>query len=386
MTVRVILALAIALACLAQAQTFRAIYTFTGGADGQNPYAGLLAYGDKVYGTALTGGEFGCGTVFEVDPKTGAETTVHTFGGGTSDGCMSYGALIRDSAGNLYGTTLTGGSGSNSGTVFRIDPSGGETVLHAFTGADGAYPTGGLVADDAGNFYGTTGGGGPALCGTVFRIDATGRLTTLYSFSGRPDGNRPLGTLVLERARLYGVTGSGGASNFGTVFELAPGSPWTETIMYSFMGEADGDDPIGGLAADGAGNLYGATFCGGNGFTGATCLAGSGVVFKLNIAARQETVLHTFGITTTDGNEPGAGVVRDSAGNLYGSTLFGGAGGFGTVFKMDSGGNLTVLHKFTGQADGGRPSFVIVTPKGRLLGEDSYGTQFNSGEIFEMVP
>ena len=199
--------------------------------------------------------------------------------------------LHGDSAGNLYGTTYRGGN-VNAGLVFELDTGGNLTMLHSFMGSDGGYPTANLIADSVGNLYSTTTTDGNSNCGTVFKLATLGQTSpTLHSFSCQPDGSIPKAGLLpaTRTGNLYGTTSGGGTSNFGTVFEVNANTGM-EAVLYSFTGGADGATPVGGLITDQAGNLYGTTTAGGNGNNG----AGDGVVFKLNIAMRQETVLHTF--------------------------------------------------------------------------------------------
>lgn len=182
------------------------LYNFTGGADGASPYSNLIhdAAGN-LYGTTAIGGNvsrncgLGCGAVFKLD-TAGNETTLHSFTGG-SDGGIPAAGLVRDTVGNLYGATANGGA-SNSGVVFKLDSMGGHSkVLHGFTGADGSNPYGTLVRDAAGNLYGTTGGGGANGGGVVFKVDPAGTETVLYSFTGGSDGNYPTAGLVQDRRR-----------------------------------------------------------------------------------------------------------------------------------------------------------------------------------------
>ena len=189
--------------------------------------------------------------------------------------------MIRDSAGNLYGTTVAGGRG-NQGTAYRIDPHGTETILHVFfyngTRIDGAGPYGGLISDAAGNLYGTTDSGGAFNAGTVFKIDVSGAEHLLYSFAGYPtDTAFPDSSLVRDASgNLYGVGGAGGTDGHGTVFKLD--STRSETLLYLFPGGLDGAVPVGGLIRDeSSGDLYGTTQNGG----GNSGTSGNGVVFKL---------------------------------------------------------------------------------------------------------
>jgi uncharacterized repeat protein (TIGR03803 family) len=318
----------------AQAQvgpTFNLLYSFTNITTGEFPYAGVVRdAAGNLYGTTYYGGDTqclhfgGCGTVFKVD-TTGKETVLHSFTG-SADGKFPEGGVLRDAASNLYGTTIVGGT-SDAGTVFKLDTTGKETVLHSFTGggADGQCPAAGLVRDGAGNLYGTTANGGRSGKGTVFKVDTTGKETVLHSFAGTGgDGANPYAGLVRDTAgNLYGTTFLGGAScNCGTVFKLD--TTGKETVLLSFTG-LDGEYTTAGLVQDSAGNLYGTTAGGGT--------SGYGVVFKLDKTGT-ETVLHSFTGGTTDGNSPYAGLVRDAAGNLYGTTHSGGASNDGTVFKL----------------------------------------------------
>ena len=242
---------------------------------------------------------------------------MHSFTGG-ADGSDPYAGLIRDSAGNLYGTTLLGGA-SGAGVVFKVDTTGTETVLHSFSGGtDGGAPQAGLIRGSAGDLYGTTVQDGASGAGVVFKLDAIGE-TVLYSFTGGADGSNPFGSLVRDSAgNLYGTTESGGASGAGVVFKLD--TTGTETVLYSFTGDADGGYPYAGLIRDSAGNLYGTTSSGG--------ASGQGVVFELDTTGT-ETVLYSF-TTGADGAFPYAGLIRNSAGNLYGTATY----GYGVVFRI----------------------------------------------------
>jgi uncharacterized repeat protein (TIGR03803 family) len=266
--------------------------------------------------------------------------------------------------------------------VFKVGKNG-ETVLYSFKGhPDGGGPNAGLTGDSEGNVYGTTCGGGTGGFyhygeGTVYKLDSTGNETVLYSFAGTPDGECPQAGLIRDAmGNLYGTTNLGGAYGSGTVFEL--NTSGTETVLYSFTGAADGANPRAGLVLDAAGNFYGTAMQGGN-FTG--CNYGCGLVFKLDPAG-VETVLHTF-TAGTDGATPEAGLIIDTAGNLYGTTAYGGdlsacinfVNGCGVVFKLDPSGIETVLHAFRGGADGIYPNSGLTRDKiGNL-----YGTTFGGG-------
>ncbi len=321
------------------------LHSFTGSpSDGANPFAGLIAHAaGNLYGTTALGGASDDGTVFKLTPS-GTETVLYSFTGSPSDGAIPTAGLIADPAGNLFSTTHVGGA-SGDGTVFKLTRSGTETVLHSFTGGgDGAVPIAGLIADAAGNLYGTTftGGGsgcGGSGCGTVFKLTRSGTESVLHSFTGSfGDGAGPDAGLIADAAgNLYGTTEFGGGSigcrstignGCGTVFKLTPSG--TETVLYSFTGGGDGAEPFAGLIADAAGNFYGTTSQGG--------ASNDGTVFKLTPSGT-ETVLHSF-TDGSDGGFPLAGLITDAAGNLYGTTSQGGGGsgcgdsGCGTVFEI----------------------------------------------------
>ena len=330
-------------------------------ADGNTPYTGLIfdAAGN-LYGTTSEGGTgcypVGCGAVFQLTPTGGGgwtEAVLHSFN--HTDGEEPWG-LIFDTAGNLYGTTDTGGgSGCNNvgcGTLFELTPDGSggwtATVLYYFCSQtncpDGAWPNAGLIIDAAGNLYGTTSAGGtgcnPYGCGTVFKLSPTEgggwTETVLHRFGGGTDGLGPSAVVIFDAAgNLYGTTEGGGAYNNGTAFELTPtaGAGWSTKILHSFGSGTDGAAPYSGLIFDAAGNLYGTTE---NGGTSDSCHGGCGTVFELTPTTGggwTETVLHSFG-SGTDGVEPYSGLIFDAAGNLYGTTPTGGAYGYGTVFEL----------------------------------------------------
>jgi uncharacterized repeat protein (TIGR03803 family) len=291
------------------------------GHDGYNPVAGLVR--DKngnLYGATPAGGASLLGTVFKVTPG-GTETLIYSFTGG-ADGSIPEAGLLQDAQGNLYGTTSAGGA-RNFGTVFKVTQAGVEKVLHSFTGPDGIGPYAGLVRDKKGNFYGTTVMGGASNFGTVFKMTPTGTVTLLHSFTlGRKDGSRPKAGLVLDaKGNLYGTTFENGAFGLGTVFEVTPAG--TEMILHSFSRMPDGNGPYAGLVRDGQGNLYGTTSAGGT--------SNAGTIFKVTPSGK-ETILYSF--KGTDGRAPLAALVRDAQGNFYGTTSGGGAQGFGTVFKL----------------------------------------------------
>jgi uncharacterized repeat protein (TIGR03803 family) len=357
----------------AQAQTYSVLHSFEGPpTDGSVPVAGLIRdSAGNLYGTTASGGASNAGVVFKVD-TTGAETVLYSFTGG-ADGSGPSAGLIRNSAGNLYGTTSDGGT-SGRGVVFKLDTTGTETVLYSFTGeADGGYPSAGLIQDSAGNLYGTTEYGGASNDGVVFKVDTSGTETVLHSFRGG-DGATPFAGLIRDSAGdLYGTTYVGGASGLGVVFKL---NKTGETVLYSFTG-GDGAYPGAGLFRDSAGILYGTTLYGALDF---------GEVFMLDTTGA-ETVLHSF-TGGTDGAYPYAVLIQGSAGNLYGTTYLGGtSNNAGVVFKLDTTGTETVLYSFTGGTDGGEPlAGVIQDSAGNLYGTTSGGGIDNHGVVFKLQP
>ncbi len=366
--------------------SFKVLYTFAAAADGERPTGVMLDPMGNLYGTTGSGGVapcpgyFGCGTVFKLT-QSGLETVLYNFSG-EADGGYPQGGVVQDDSGNLYGTALTGGdtncsSPSGCGVVFKLDPVGMETVLHSFEGqpGDGANPGGMLTRDEAGNLYGTTFSGGPSNLGTVFELDASGTETVLYSFGSSPDGAHPESALLRSSSGdFYGTTELGGLYGYGTVFKLdAVGQ---ETVLYSFGPMPDGNFPRGEtLVLDGSGDLYGTTEDGG--------AFGYGTVFRLTPTG-DEIVLYSFR-GERDGAFPFGGVARDKAGNLYGTTSAAGASHYyGTVFRLDPAGNLAVLHSFTGGEDGGNPySPLVQDPAGNLYGTTNSGVW---GKVFELTP
>lgn len=349
-----------------------------------------------------------------------AETIVHDFialpHGGTPEA-----TLIADLAGNLYGTTVDGGT-YGQGTVFKLalgtNGKWTQTVLYSFQGGnDSGLPSAGLIFDAAGNLYGTTANGSVEYgcnegtpCGTVFKLSPNSNgiwsETILYTFSGTNDGMTPVAPVAFDNAgNLYGTTYYGGAQRYGNVFELTPTAegPWTETVLYTFNATTDGGYPSAGVTLDAAGNVYGTTQLGGdvNCFNVGYAPYGCGVVFKLthnSDSSWTESVLHSF--SGYDGLFPQGNVIFDASGNLYGTTLSGPglncANGCGTVFKMSpgSGGNWTLatVYTFAGGLDGQSPHGGLVQgPDGNYYGTTQSGggtsdCQYSCGTVFQLTP
>jgi uncharacterized repeat protein (TIGR03803 family) len=407
------------------------LYAFKGGTDGAVPMSVLIMDSSgNLYGTTQEGGSgtCGCGTVFELSPNSKGgwtEIILYSFQGqGSNDGAGPSSGLIFDQAGNLYGTT-SGGGALDQGAVFELSPNGGggwtETVLYSFQGndlgnTDGAWPSGNLTLDKSKNLYGTTENGGdpdPACdaffvhifsgCGTVFELSPNGSggwtETVLYRFpAGGAEGYNPNGGLVFDQSgNLYGTTAFGGSgpcqftsanSGCGTVFEVSPGvSSWTETVLYNFLDQGDGEGPQAGAIFDGSGNLYGTA---GGGTVNANCTSGCGIVFEFSpngSGGWTETILHSF--QGSDGSDPNGVLILDQSGSLYGVA---GAGtgsnpnpGYpgpnpGMVFELSPNGSSswteTVLYNFQGfftNNDGANPAGgVIFDQAGHLYG-NTYG-------------
>jgi len=394
-----VMGLALAVATLApapfaHAAGFKVLYAFQGTSDGGNPYVGLIADGKgNLYTTTYTDGQAGDGTVFEL-PKGGGGKALWEFKGSPGDGALSQSPLIMYK-GNFYGAT-TGGGSANLGTVFELKKDGSETVLHSFAGGtDGQDPTFGLIRDTAGNLYGTTfmGGStdncdlGPNGCGTVFKLARNGKETVLHVFTGA-DGSYPSSALSADsQGNFFGTTALGGTSGYGTLFKLAANG--TLTVLHSFTNGSDGGEPGGGLAVDAAGNFYGTTESGGD----TNCSGGCGTIFGFS-AGGVETTLYSFK-GGSDGDLPVAGVTLDSTGNLYGTTIYGGSAnrcsqnyaGCGIVYELKTDGSERVLYAFTGVTDGGLPYGNLLRRGRNLYGTTKIGGSLASaGTVFEVAP
>jgi uncharacterized repeat protein (TIGR03803 family) len=390
----------------AQAQKFKVLHLFTGGTDGGQPYAGLtLDSAGNLYGAAFGGGIpgclDGCGTVFQLTPSAGgwSESVLYEFPGGT-DGANPRASLTFDRAGNLYGTTLDGGTvgcGTSNGVAFELSPGSGnwtETVLYSFGGEGGCNPIAALTFDKAGNLYSTFPNSGTYGAGIAYELTQSAGgwdEKILYSF----DGWEPGAPVIVDTAgNLYSTTPIGGSGHGGTVWELMHGS-WKEKTLYAFTGPG-GANPAASLAFDKAGNLYGQTESGGK--------YGRGVVFKLAPGAKgrwKDTVLYSFkgGL---DGEYPISSVpVFDRAGNIYGTTTQGGGTGCGgkgcgIAFKLTRGASgkwrETVLHRFNDN-DGRWPYYgVAIDNTGNLYGTTAFGgnagcfDNYGCGVVFEITP
>lgn len=402
-------------------QTYKVLWNFGSAVnDGLQPVGALVAdQNGNLYGATAFGGEFGGGTIFQLQPQPSGswtESIIYNFCSVIvnricADGQEPQAGLALDPLGNLYGTTYAGGdectfTGGGCGTVFRLAPPSGaggtwtESVLYAFCSQegqqgceDGSFPMSQLALDAAGNLYGTTTQGGMGHwtqnngAGTAFEVSPgaggwTGK--TLYNFcslgSGTscPDGAQPLGGVTLDAAgNLYGTTyrGGGGGLAYGIVYELASNAgAWTETILSTFYKRVGANAPV---RFDRAGNLYSTTEFG---------ETGAGSVFRL----AQDRSMRSLSFNSTDGNEPMAGVIVDPRnGNLYGTTEQGGSG-YGNAFELTKSGKLTTLYSFCSQpncTDGELPaSGLLGLPPGVLYGTTPSGGANGAGVVFEIAP
>jgi len=369
------------------AQNLTTLFSFNN-TDGASPYASLVqATNGDLYGTTHCGGANGAGTVFEIS-LSGTLSTLYSFcaQSACADGELPYAPLVQATNGNLYGTTFSGGV-SNGGTVFKISQSGTLTTLYMFcvrSGcADGAKVTAGLLQAANGDLYGATEYGGSGRQGTLFQITRGSPLKTLYSFGSHArDGDGPVGLAQAANGDFYGTTGAGGTYGFGTIFKIVPGG--TPTTLYSFCSQAgcpDGSYPEAVPVQAANGYLFGTTSFGG--------AYGAGTVFKVTPTGTL-TTLYSFCAQAgcADGNEPVAGLIQATNGDLYGTTEDGGANGYGSVFKITPGGALTTVYSFCSQAgcaDGFLPLAALVQhTNGAIYGTTVLGGAYNNGTIFSL--
>ncbi len=358
----------------------KTLYAFTNGTDGAYPFAGLVSdQKGNLYGAASSGGAGGQGTIFRIAPD-GTFAVLYSFAGG-NDGASPLAAPILDGKGNLYGVTEQGGGACNCGAVYKLTPKGQETVLHGFTGQpDGFDPFAPLAMDKHGNLYGTTLDGG-TYYGAVYEVAASGAESILYAFAGDADGDSPYPGVAPEKhGNLLGSTSFGGTHGFGTVFQLAPGG--TKTVLYNFAGSSDAASPSSTPLRDAKGDIYGLTR-----FGGGSCNCGA--LYKLDRKGA-ETLPHSFA-GGTDGFSPGYGLTSDASGDLYGVTTEGGTTncdgyGCGTVFEVTAAGKETIRYAFQGAADGSTPYYApILDAKGDLFGTAEYDGADGFGTVYEVT-
>jgi uncharacterized repeat protein (TIGR03803 family) len=369
------------------------LYSFGGNplstTDSLAPFDGLiLGIDGNFYGTAGLGGAHGAGSVFKVTPA-GVESIVYSFGdSGAGDGSLPAGNLVQGSDGTFYGTTTSGGS-SGAGTVFKVTPAGVESILFSFTGAgDGTIPESTLILDAEGNLYGTTQAGGEHGDGTIFKVTPQGGETVLWSFSGATDGQAPAAGLTPGNGDgyYYGTAFKGGTHGAGTAFKIPVGGG-TLTVLHTFGSSGtDGALVYAGLTLGHDGNLYGVTVNDEN--------ATGGTVFRLTTGGTLTTVYVFTGSgsqASTDGAAPYGNLVEDSNGNFYGTTLEGGLYGQGTVFKITPAGTEVQLYSFSGGVAGstdgtGPDGNLVFGANGDLYGLTSGGGVNDYGAVFSLIP
>lgn len=373
-----ICALATPMLGTAHAGTFTVLHTFKDTPDGATPWPELLSNRGGFYGTTLEGGTYNAGTVYKMNAK-GRITILYSFLGG-SDGRRPLANVIADASGNLYGVTENGGSFDN-GTIYRIAPNGTETLLYNFTGGgDGGNSDAGLVMDKSGNLFGTTPTGGQYGAGVAFKLTAGGTYSVLHNFSDGNDGGYPEDSLLMDkRGDLYGTAITGGTHGFGVVYKIAANGNFK--VLYSFASGSDGQYPQARVIADKAGNLYGTTDFGGG--IGCSDASGCGTIFKL-APDGTETVLHAF-TGGSDGAAAYTGVVADKDGNLYAATKAGGnSNGYGSLDELVADGTFSVLHVFQGPTDGEYPDRGMIDRNGNFFGMTYTGGGDGWGTVYEI--
>jgi uncharacterized repeat protein (TIGR03803 family) len=369
-----------------RAPTEKVIYSFQGvvASDGAYPVSSLINIGGTLYGMTNIGGASDYGTIFKLT-TAGAETVLYSFQGVVaSDGAYPEGSLLNV-GGMLYGLTGNGGA-YQVGTVFSATLGGTETVVHSFRGidgighVDGAFPSAGLT-NVGGTLYGTAGGGGELGGGTVFKVTSAGTEKTIYAAGtngGSIDASAYSSDLLHVLGTLYGTSYYGGQYGYGAVFTVQPNG--TESVVYSFKGSGAGDGayPWAGLV-DVGGTLYGTTIYGG--------LYGYGTVFKITPSGAESVVYSFGGPGVGDGAFPWAGLIG-VGGTLYGTTEQGGANGYGTVFSVTPAGTETVLYSFQGAAgsDGAYPYGSLLNVSGTLYGTTEQGGASGYGTVFAVKP
>lgn len=371
----------------AAVSAFTVLHAFSGGSDGADPLGSLLQnlQGD-LFGVTLEGGSAGDGTVYESTPA-GAITTLHAFSG--ADGANPSGGLLNlfgnlDLTGNMYGATQSGGAHAQ-GTVYAINQTGSSfTTLYSFQGTtDGGAPQGRLVLFIDGNLYGTTSSGGTGF-GTIFKLSRSGVITTLHTFTGGADGGTPFAGLspairgIGIDGSLYGTTSSGGAFGGGTIFSISPSGVFT--VLHSLAPSTDGSAPSAELVPDTNGMLYGTASSGGSG--------NAGTIFSVTPSGTF-TLLYSFPTSPTtglnpQGSTPAARLAFYHNNKIWGTTAFGGANGQGVVFTFASG-TLTVVHSFAGSADGSIPQGqLLISPDGNVFGTTTSGGPSGAGTLFAL--
>ena len=350
--------------------------------NGANPYGSVTLDGSgNLYGTTFSGGTAGKGTVFRIDKGSSTATTIASFSGTSSYGINPFAGVTLDGDGNIFGTTTAGVGASYYGSVYEIAKgSTAITTIASFNNTNGNSPYAGVTFDGSGNIFGTTLSGGANGLGTVYEIlKGTSTINTVASFAGG-NGSRPSGLTLDNNGNFYGTTRTGtGSSANGTIFEIAKGTTTISTLAVFAGDRVTGTEPFAGVAIDGNGNLFGTTYYGGP--------SADGSVFELVKGSSTITNLAFFDNST--GAQPYGGVAIDGAGNLFGATLGApGGGGFGSVYKIASGSKaIQVLAYFNVNGDNGSEPFgtVILDKSGNLFGTTENITATTGGSVFGLA-
>jgi len=390
-----------ALVLTAWASTEKVFWNFGGGTDGSEPWSNYFISDGKgnLYAATDAGGTFSAGVVFMLSP-TGKETILYEFKGqANGDGAAPRGRLAFDGNGNIFGTTQSGGT-NGTGTVYELSPKRGggwtEKVIYTFsaTGADGSIPSAGMTIAPDGTMYSTTPDGGAFNGGVIFSLKKTAKgwkQTVIHSINFPTEGGFPYEGLMRDAAgNLYGVAPAGGTGNGGVVYRMSHTKQgWVYKVLYSFTGQnGDGSGLYWiDLISDTAGNIYGATSFGGTNGTGTVWK----LVYSKTKKSYSESILYEFGASGSgDGNNPYGGLAMDSRGNLYGTTLNGGASNLGAFYRLTKQGKTwkeTVLHSFVGANDGVQPTGnPYMDAKGRLYGMTQTGGKSNLGIVYRITP
>lgn len=400
-----VLVFILSLVAMAAASTDTVLWNFSdANGDGEFPWSNALISDSagNLYGATSSGGTSFAGMVFELSPDGNgsySETILHDFGlPGSGDGSSPYGSLLRDPAGNLYGTTQGGGK-NNTGTIYMLSPKSGggwrEKILYNFSASgvtDGASPAAGLIFGKNRTLYGTTTYGGTYGLGTVFQISETNGVISqkvIHNFGAAGDGEYPYDPVVMgPDGNLYGTT-SLGNPGAGAVYKLAlENGTWKETVLYMFTGKnGDGSGMYYvGLIGDNAGNIYGTTSFGG--------ANGNGTVWELVYSSKTKTytekILYSFSAAGSDGQYPYGGLTMDGSGKLFGTTEDGGDINQGVLFELTKSGSAwteSVVHSFDGGSDGEEPSAnLMLGSNGQFYGLARYGGTSNLGVVYSVAP
>lgn len=388
-TVIAMMSLAFALPVLqpAQAQTYSILHVFTGGKDGGEVRGPLTEGPDhELYGASTVGGKYLEGNLFKMTKDGKHEAVLDSFK--YWNGYEPNPNLILDPSGVIYGATSQGGENGDLGTFYELISRNKEKVIHQFpynSTTDGHGPVGPIAVDAQGNFYGATSAGGTVNSGTIYKIDPSGNETIIYNFSpANVSGGDPQGVVWGPDGDLYGVAACsyGCYSGGGTIFKVDTSG--NLTTLYAFTGGTDGSNPSGALLFDAAGNIYGTTFFGGTGPCNNYGYLGCGTIFKL-APDGTETVLYNFQ-NSADGGYPSSGVIADANGNLYGVTLGGGNQNLqcGVAYELNTQGQESVLHTFEGLTDACQPEGELLLSKNVLYGAAPVGANTKYGAIFKI--